>query len=83
VHPPPETGGRLAPWYHVQLRFVFEAGREAQLLNLAGSEAGSDAGIADLILSWESWRSPGKRFDVVSAMDTATYGLSLRAYAEP
>jgi len=83
VPPPRETGGRLAPWYHVQLRFVFEAGREAQLLNLAGSETGADARIPDLILSWESWRSPDKRFDVVSAMDTAAYGLSLRAYAGP
>jgi hypothetical protein len=46
-------------------------------------ETGSDAGIADRILSWESWRSPDKRFDVVSAMDTAIYGLSLRAYAGP
>jgi hypothetical protein len=83
VPPPRETGGRLAPWAHVQLRFVFEAGREAQLLNLAGSETGTEAGIPDLILSWESWRSPDKRFDVVSAMDAATYGLSLRAYAGP
>jgi len=83
VPPPPESGGRFAPWYHVQLRFVFEAGREAQLLNLAGSETGSDARIPDLILSWESWRSPDKRFDVVSAMDTAAYALSLRAYAGP
>jgi hypothetical protein len=83
VPPPPETGGRFAPWYHVQLRFVFEAGREAQLLNLAGSDTGTDARIPDLILSWESWRSPDKRFDVVSAMDTAAYGLSLRAYAGP
>jgi hypothetical protein len=83
VPPPRETGGRLAPWYHVQLRFVFEAGREPHLLNLAGSETGTDAGIPDLILSWESWRSPEKRFDVVSAMDSAAYGLSLRAYAGP
>jgi len=83
VPPPRETGGRFAPWYHVQLRFVFEVGGEAQLLNLAGSETGTDARIPDLILSWESWRSPDKRFDVVSAMDTAAYGLSLRAYAGP
>ncbi len=83
VPPPRETGGRLAPWYHVQLRFVFAAGREAQLLNLAGSDTGTDAGIPDLVLSWESWRSPEERFDVVSAMDTAAYGLSLRAYAGP
>ena len=83
VPPPRETGGRLAPWYHVQLRFVFESGREPHLLNLAGSETGTDAGIPDLILSWESWRSPDKRFDVVSAMDSAAYGLSLRAYAGP
>ena len=45
--PPRETGGRLAPWYHVQLRFIFEIGREPQLLNLAGSETGTDAGIPD------------------------------------
>ena len=83
VPPPRDTGGRLAPWYHVQLRFVFESGREPHLLNLAGSETGTDAGIPDLILSWESWRSPDKRFDVVSAMDSAAYGLSLRAYAGP
>ncbi len=83
VPPPRETGGRFAPWYHVQLRFVFEAGGEARLLNLAASETGTDARIPDLILSWESWRSPDKRFDVVSAMDTAAYGLSLRAYAGP
>ena len=83
VPPPREAGGRIAPWYHIQLRFVFEAGGEAQLLNLAGSETGTDARIPDLILSWESWRSPDKRFDVVSAMDAAAYGLSLRAYAGP
>ncbi len=83
VPPPREAGGRLAPWYHVQLRFVFETGREARLLNLAGSETGTDARIPDLVLSWESWRSPDKRFDVVSAMDTAAYALSLRAYAGP
>lgn len=83
VPPPREAGGRLAPWSHIQLRFVFEAGREAQLLNLAGSETGTEAGIPDLILSWESWRGPDKRFDVVSAMDSGAYGLSLRAYAGP
>ena len=83
VPPPRETGGRLAPWYHVQLRFVFEAGREPHLLNLAGSETGADVGIPDLVLSWESWRSPDKPFDVVSAMDSAAYALSLRAYAGP
>jgi len=38
VPPPSETGGRLAPWYHVQLRLGFEAGREAQLLNLAAAD---------------------------------------------
>ena len=79
VPPPREAGGRLAPWYHVQLRFVFESGREPRLLNLTGT----DASIPDLILSWESWRSPDKRFDVFSAMDSAVYALSLRAYAGP
>ena len=38
VPPPSETGGRLTPWYHVQLRLGFEAGREAQLLNLAAAD---------------------------------------------
>ena len=83
VPPAAAVGGRAAPWLHAQLRFVFEAGREPELLNLAGSETGTDAHIPDLILSWESWRNPEKGFNVFSAMDEAAYGLSQRAYAGP
>jgi hypothetical protein len=83
VPPPASVGGRAAPWLHAQIRFVFEEGREPELLNLADSETGTDARIPDLILSWESWRSPEKGFNVFAAMDEAAYGLSQRAYAGP
>jgi len=83
VPPPKSVGGQAAPWLHVQLRFVFEAGKEPELLNLASSETGTDARIPDLVLSWESWRNPEKDFNVITAMDEAAYGLSQRAYAGP
>lgn len=83
VPPPTSAGGRAAPWLHAQIRFVFEQGKEPELLNLASSETGTDARIPDLILSWESWRNPAKGFNVFAAMDEAAYGLSQRAYAGP
>lgn len=83
VPPPASAGGRAAPWMHAQIRFVFEKNRGPQLLNLADSETGTDANLPDLILSWESWRDPGKGFNVLAAMDEDAYGLSQRAYAGP
>ena len=79
---PSTRGGLLAPSHHGQLRFVFRADKQPELLNLAGSRTGTDAAIGDLVLSWESWRAPGERFNLIKGLD-ASYGLSLRAYAGP
>lgn len=75
-------GGRLGPLQHVQLRFIFEAGKEPVLLNLAGAETGADPRIPDLVFSWVSWRRPDINWEFRKGMDDAAqiYWLSLRAF---
>ena len=38
--------GERGPAHHVQLRFIFEAGREPVLLHLADAQTGSDAPVS-------------------------------------
>ena len=80
---PLSLGGLRAPAHHGQLRFVFRPGKQPELLRLAVSHTGTDASIPDLVLSWESWHAADERFNLIKGLDTATYGLSLRAYASP
>jgi len=65
---------------HAMIRFLFAPGREPTLPAGAGSEAGGDARVRDLILSWEAWRPPGVDFDVMNGLDPHTFGLTLRVY---
>jgi hypothetical protein len=69
--------------HHVQLRFIFSAESCPVLLNLADTETGTDPRISDLVLSWESWRSPDQSFSLKQGLDESAYGLSLRAFAGP
>jgi len=76
-------GGRLGPLQHVQLRFIFKAGKEPVLMDLAGAETGSDPHIQDLVFGWVSWRRPDIDWDLRKGMDddAQIYWLSLRAFA--
>lgn len=75
--------GRLGPMQHVQLRFIFESGKQPELLNLAGAETGADPHIPDLVFSWVSWRRPDIDWELRKGMDDddQIYWLSLRAFA--
>ncbi len=75
-------GGRLGPLQHVQLRFIFESGKEPELLELAGSETGADPHIQDLVFGWVSWRRPEIDWELRKGMDDdlQIYWLSLRAF---
>jgi hypothetical protein len=75
--------GRHSLQQHAQLRFVFDADNQPQLLNLAGSETGTDAALPDLILSWESWRAKGASFGLRTGLDIDAYRLTQRIYAGP
>ena len=68
---------------HGQLRFVFAADKQVELLNYCDEEMGSDRNVRDLVFSWEAWRPPGEGFDVFTGMDPASYLLSPRAFSGP
>ncbi len=76
-------GGRLGPLQHVQLRFIFEPGKEPELLDLAGAETGADPRIQDLVFGWVSWRRPEVGWELRKGMDddAQIYWLSMRAFA--
>lgn len=76
-------GGRLGPLQHVQLRFIFESGKEPELMNLAGAETGANPHIPDLVFGWVSWRRPDIDWELRKGMDDEAqiYWLSLRAFA--
>ncbi len=76
-------GGRLGPLQHVQLRFIFESGKEPELLDLAGAETGADPRIQDLVFGWVSWRRPEVGWELRKGMDddAQIYWLSMRAFA--
>lgn len=75
--------GRYGPLQHVQLRFIFESGKEPVLIELAGAETGADPGIKDLVFGWVSWRRPEVDWDLRRGLDddAQEYWLSLRAFA--
>jgi hypothetical protein len=76
-------GGRLNPLQHVQLRFVFEKGKEPELVEFTGVENGTDPHIPDLVFGWISWQRPGNGWELLQGMDDdlQNYWLSLRAYS--
>lgn len=76
-------GGRLSPLQHVQLRFVFEKGKEPELMEFAGVENGTNPHIPDLVIGWESWQRPGNDWELLQEMDddSQAYWLTLRAYS--
>ena len=73
--------GNHGPAHHVQLRFIFEQGGEAELLDLADAQTGTDPRVPDLVLSWETWRSPKTSLDLRASLGLRDLALSLRAYA--
>jgi hypothetical protein len=68
---------------HGQLRFVFAADQQVELLNYGDEKMGSDGNIRDLVFSWEAWRPPDEGYDVMTGMDPAAYLLSPRAFSGP
>ncbi|MGD2130255.1 MAG: hypothetical protein PVJ33_06915 [Lysobacterales bacterium] len=76
-------GGRLNPLQHVQLRFVFEKGKEPELVEFAGVETGTGPHIPDLVFGWVSWQRPGAEWELFQGMDDdlQNYWLSLRAFS--
>jgi hypothetical protein len=76
-------GGRLSPLQHVQLRFVFEEGKEPELMEFAGVENGTDPHIPDLVFGWISWQRPGVGWELLQGMDDdlQAYWLSMRAFS--
>lgn len=75
--------GRLGPLQQVQLRFIFESGKEPELVELAGAETGADPRIPDLVFGWVSWRRPDVGWELRRGMDddAHVYWLSMRAFA--
>ena len=76
-------GGRFSPLQHVQLRFVFEKGREPELVEFAGVENGTDPKVPDLVFGWISWQRPAIGWKLLQGMDDdlRAYWLSLRAFS--
>jgi hypothetical protein len=76
-------GGRLGPLQHVQLRFIFESGKQPELLDLADAGTGTDPRIPDLVFGWVSWRRPEIGWQLRKGMDDddQVYWLSLRGFA--
>ncbi len=68
---------------HGQLRFVFAADQQVELLNYGDEKMGSDGYIRDLVFSWEAWRPPDEGYDVMTGMDPSAYLLSPRAFSGP
>jgi hypothetical protein len=80
---PSTRGGLHALAHHAQLRFVFKPEKLPVLLSLADSAAGAAACIPDLVLSWETWHESSVRYSGLKGFDSASYKLSMRAYAGP
>jgi hypothetical protein len=65
---------------HGMLRFVFAESRQPVVLSSEGQPVLSNAGLRDLVFSWEAWRPPGTSFDPVSGLDPSTYALTMRCF---
>lgn len=76
-------GGRISPLQHVQLRFLFEKGKEPELVEFSGVANGTDPHIPDLVLGWISWQRPGIDWNLLQGMDDdlQAYWLSQRAFS--
>ena len=80
---PLDNIGREGLIQHGQLRFVFAADKQVELLAYGDEAMGSDPYVRDLVFSWEAWRPPEAGFDVMTGMDPASYLLSPRAFSGP
>ncbi len=80
---PPKRMGPRAPFQHVQLRFVFQPDYYPELMCLAGARTGTDSRFPDLVLSWETWLPPHKKYHAIKGLDSSVYRLTLRAFAGP
>jgi hypothetical protein len=78
---PHDRLGRRAIVAHAMIRFIFEPGREMQLLSGAGVGTGGDPAVPDLILSWEAWRPPGVPYHALRGLDPRSFDLTMRVYA--
>jgi hypothetical protein len=68
---------------HGQLRFIFAADQQVELLNFGDEEMGSDPYLRDLVFSWEAWRPPSEGFNVMTGMSPDAYLLSPRVFSGP
>ncbi len=80
---PPKGMGPRAPVQHAQLRFVFKPEYYPELMSLADARTGTDSRFPDLVLSWETWLPPDKKYNAVKGLDSSLYRLTLRAFAGP
>ncbi len=69
---------RETPVGHAMLRFIFKEDRRPIILNRDGEPFANDAGVEDIVLSWEAWRPPKEVFDPVKGLDPTKYALTPR-----
>jgi hypothetical protein len=65
---------------HAQLRFIFKKDNRPLVIGNNGEPVAHNAGLRDLVLSWEAWRPPVSDFDPLAGLDPETYALTLRCY---
>jgi hypothetical protein len=75
--------GREGLVQHGQLRLIFAAETPVEILHVGDATMGSDAGLNDLVFSWEAWRPPDEGYDVITGMDPSAYLLSPRLFSGP
>ncbi|MEM7145355.1 MAG: hypothetical protein AAF591_09480 [Verrucomicrobiota bacterium] len=65
---------------HGQLRFIFKEDALPVVLDHDGNPLHGNAEIDDLIFSWEAWRPPGTRWEMLPELDPETFALTVRCY---
>jgi hypothetical protein len=66
---------------HGMIRLIFREGERPRMLARSGDPVPGEAGLRDLVFSWEAWRPPGVQFTMKKGLDPETFGLTLRCYA--
>jgi len=66
---------------HGQLRFLFDPDERPLALDAQGDSLIGVEYLDDLIVSWEAWRPPRKRWNALEGLDPESYALTLRVYS--
>jgi hypothetical protein len=69
---------RETPIGHAMIRFIFREDRRPVILNREGEPFANDAGVEDIVLSWEAWRPPRVKFDPIKGLNPTAYALTPR-----